>query len=47
MKFLTFTLNTFSFSSNPAPGKVAFAMINVDRAGEEDGEVKGAKKDPG
>ena len=47
IKFLTFTLNTFSFSSNPAPGKVAFAMINVARAGEEDGEAKGAKKDPG
>ena len=47
MKFLTFTLNTISFSSNPAPGKPAFAMISVARAGEEDGEAKGAKKDPG
>ena len=47
MEFLTFTLNTISFSSKSAPGKVAFAMINVARAGEEDGEAKGAKKDPG
>ena len=47
MKFLTFTLNTISFSSKSAPGKVAFAMISVARAGEKDGEAKGAKKDPG
>ena len=47
MKLLTFTLNSFSFSSNSAPGKPAFEMICIARAGEDDGEAKDTEKDPG
>ena len=47
MELLAFTLNSFSFSCNSAPGKPTFEMICIARAGEEDGEAKDTEKDPG
>ena len=47
MELLAFTLNSFSFSCNSAPGKPTFEMICIARAGEDDGEAKDTEKDPG
>ena len=44
---IALALNSFSLSCNSAPGKPTFEMICIARAGEDDGEAKDTKKDPG
>ena len=47
MELVAFTLNSFRFPCNSAPGKPTFEMICIARAGEDDGGAKDTEKDPG